>query len=100
MTNALRAIDYAEQRGLGVVIHNQSLGIGSAMQLHVAAARHHGLGHATELFGHVMLEDDLILQEIDYSGGRAALPSGPGWGVSLDEEALAKYATGPSVTIE
>lgn len=100
VTNALRAIDYAEQRGLGVVIHNQSLGIGSAMQLHVAAARHHGLGHATELFGHVMLEDDLILQEIDYSGGRAALPSGPGWGVSLDEEALAKYATGPSVTLE
>jgi muconate cycloisomerase len=100
VTHALRAMDYAEQRGLGVVIHNQSLGIGSAMQLHVAAARHHALGHATELFGHVMLEDDLILQEIDYSGGRAALPSGPGWGVSLDEEALAKYATGPSVAIE
>jgi len=100
VTNALRAIDYAEQRGLGVVIHNQSLGIGAAMQLHLAAARHHGLGHATELFGHVMLEDDLILQEIDYSGGRAVLPSGPGWGVSLDDEALVKYATGPSVGIE
>ena len=100
VTNALRAIGYAEQRGLGVVIHNQSLGIGSAMQLHVAAARHHGLGHATELFGHVMLENDLILQEIDYSGGRAALPCGPGWGISLDEEALAKYATGPSVSVE
>jgi muconate cycloisomerase len=99
VTNALRAIEYAEQRGLGVVLHNQPLGIASAMHLHLAAARHHALGHATELFGHVMLEDDLILEKIDYSGGRALLPAGPGWGVSLDERALSRYATGPAVTL-
>ena len=100
VTNALRAINYAEQRGMGAVIHNQTLGIASAMQIHVAAAKHHSLGHATELFGHVMLEDDLIAQPIDYSGGAASVPTGPGWGVELDEDALKKYATGPTAEIE
>jgi muconate cycloisomerase len=46
LTNALRAISYAEQRGLGVVLHNQPLGIASAMQVHLAAARYHALGQA------------------------------------------------------
>ena len=100
VTNALRAITYAEQRGLGVVLHNQPLGIASAMHLHVAAAKHHQLGHATELFGHVMMEDDLIVQRIDYDGGTGTLPEGPGWGVDLDEEALRKYATGSTVTLD
>jgi muconate cycloisomerase len=100
VTNALRAIAYAEQRGLGVALHNQPLGIASAMHIHLAAAKHHSLGHATELFGHVMLEDDLIEDPIDYGGGTAKLPQGPGWGVTLDEDALAKYATGPAVTLE
>jgi muconate cycloisomerase len=100
VTNALRAIGYAEQRGLGVVLHNQPLGIASAMHLHLAAARHHALGHAVELFGHVMFGDDLIAQPLDYAGGRAALPRGPGWGVELDEEALARYATGETVVRE
>jgi muconate cycloisomerase len=90
---------YAELRGLGVVLHDQPLGIGSAMTIHLAAARLPWLGHDTELFGHVMLEDDLILQEIDYQGGKARLPKGPGWGVDLDEAALEKYAVGETLKI-
>ena len=100
VTNALRAVTYAEQRGLGVALHNQPLGVASAMHIHLAAAKHDSLGHATELFGHVMLEDDLIEDPIDYGGGTATLPEGPGWGVTLDEDALAKYAAGPTVTLE
>jgi muconate cycloisomerase len=93
VTNAIRAIDYAEQRGMTAVIHNQTLGVASAMQIHLAAAKHHSLGHATELFGHIMLEDDLIVEPIDYGGGTASVPGGPGWGVDLDGDALKKYAT-------
>jgi len=100
VTNALRAITYAEQRGLGAVIHNQTLGVASAMQIHLAAAKHHSLGHDTELFGHIMFEDDLITEPIDYSDGTAGVPNGPGWGVELDEEALEKYATEPTVILE
>jgi muconate cycloisomerase len=70
------------------------------MQIHIAAARHNSLGHAIELFGHIMLEDDLIIEPIDYRGGAATVPPGAGWGVDLDEEALGKFATGPTVEIE
>ena len=100
VTNALRAIAYAEMRGLGAVIHDQPLGIISAMQIHLAAVKHHSLGHDTELFGYIMLEDDLITKDIDYSGGTAKVPKGPGWGVDLDEAALEKYATGPTVKVK
>jgi len=100
VTNALRAISYAEQRGLGVVIHNQSLGIASAMQIHLAAARHDALGHDTELFGQIMFEDDLIVDPLDYSRGLAKVPKGPGWGVELDEEALKRYSTAPTVKLQ
>jgi muconate cycloisomerase len=100
VTNALRAIDYAARRGLGVILHNQPLGIASAVQVHLAAARAPDLGHAIELFGHVMLEDDLIVEPLDYSGGRVRVPEGPGFGVVLDEAALARYATAPTRVVE
>ena len=100
VTNALKAIDYAKMNGLGVVLHNQPLGIASAVQAHIGAARFNSLGHSMELFGDVMMEDDLIKTALDYSGGTIKLPTGPGWGVELDEDALQKYATGSTLTIE
>lgn len=100
ITKALKAITFAEERGMGVVLHNQTLGIASAAQIHIAAAKHNSLGHATELFGHIMLEDDLILELIDYSDGTATVMTGAGWGVELDEEALDKYASGPTTVIK
>ncbi len=100
ISHALQAIDYATRRGLGVVMHNQPLGIASAAQVHLAAARWPVLGHAIELFGHVMLEDDLIVEPLDYSDGRVNVPDGPGLGVELDESAVAKYATAPTTVIE
>ena len=58
------------------------------------------LGHAMELFGHVMLEDDLIVEPLDYAGGRVRVPDGPGLGVTLDVDALDRYATQPPVVLE
>lgn len=98
-TNAIKAINYAEMKGLGVVLHNQPLGIASAWQVHLAAAKFHSLGHAMELFGDEMMEDDLIKNPLDYKGGTIKVPDGPGWGVELDEKALEKYATEPTISI-
>ncbi len=100
LTQALRAIDYAARRGLGTILHNQPLGIASAAQVHLGAARAGVLGHAMELFGHVMLEDDLIVEPLDYSGGHVRVPDGPGFGVTLDEDALDRFATGPPLRLE
>jgi muconate cycloisomerase len=99
ITKALQAIELAGDMGMGIVIHNQTLGIASAAQLHLAAARHSSLGHDIELFGQVMFEDDLIDVPIDYRDGTAVVPDGPGLGVELDEEALKRYAQGPTVVI-
>jgi muconate cycloisomerase len=99
LTQALRAIDHAARAGLGTVLHNQPLGIASAAQVHLGAARAGVLGHAMELFGHVMLEDDLVLEGLDYAGGRVRVPEGPGLGVELDLAALERYATGPAVVL-
>ena len=94
LTNALRAIDYAERRGLGVVIHNQPLGVGSAELAHLAAARWHSLGgHAIELFGHIMLSTDLLVERMSYDDGMVTVPTGPGWGVEVDEDLVADHAT-------
>ena len=99
ITQALLAIDYAALRGMGTVLHNQPLGIASAAQVHIGAARAGVLGHAMELFGHVMMEDDLIVDPLDYSGGSVRVPHAPGLGVSLDEAALDRYATGAAVVL-
>ncbi len=100
VTNMLRAIAFAEMEGMGTVLHNQPLGIASAMHIHIAAAKHYSLGHSIELFGQIMMENDLIKDPINYDNGMATVPDGPGWGVELDEAALEKYASGPMVVIE
>ena len=43
VTNALKALNYAKQRGLGVVVHNQPLGIASSMHIHFTAANYHSI---------------------------------------------------------
>lgn len=93
MTAALGAIDYAAARGIDVVLHNQPSGIGSAMMLHLHAARARDIRHATELQGHSMLEHSLIHGRIVYADGFAHVPDGPGWGVELDDAAVAAYQT-------
>ncbi|RPJ61485.1 MAG: hypothetical protein EHM12_05260 [Dehalococcoidia bacterium] len=100
VTNALEAISNATSHGLGVVIHNQTLGIADAMMIHLAAANHSSLGHDIELFGNIMYEDDLIIKPLNFNGGRVNVPAGPGWGVELDNNALERYATGPTVVIK
>jgi muconate cycloisomerase len=99
ITRALQAMDHAAAHGLGIVLHNQPLGIASAAQIHLGAARAGALGHAMELFGHVMLEDDLIVERLDYAGGVVRVPQGAGFGVTLDVDALDRYLTAPPVVV-
>lgn len=100
VTKALRAIDYAKMRGIGVVLHNQPLGISSAFQIHLHTAKFNSIDHATELFGQEMLVDDLIVNPIDYHNGFAHIPDGSGWGVKLDESALDRFSTAETSIIE
>jgi o-succinylbenzoate synthase len=83
---------FAAASGLGVVITTTiDAGIGTAMALHVAASllddgRAHGLATAS------LLRHDLLMVPLVVERGLIYLPSGPGLGVELDEDAVARYA--------
>jgi len=100
ITKAIEAIHYAKMRGLDVVLHNQPLGIASAMQIHLHAAFCHSIHHSSELFGQEMLEDDLLQRPLDYSNGKVKVPDGSGWGIKLDENALQRFTTGETILLE
>lgn len=46
----------------------------------------------TEMFGPLLLKDEILTAPLDYSDFTLKLPTGPGLGVELDEEKLAFYA--------
>jgi muconate cycloisomerase len=101
LTAALDLVDYAALRGLGTIIHNQPLGIGTAVLAHLAAARFDRLGHDVELAGDVMFDETLVVQPLARHGGRIEVPTGPGWGVEVDRDALDRWTTATaSITID
>ncbi len=85
---------YAAAAGLGVVITTTiDAGIGTAMAVHVAASllddgRAHGLATASLLY------HDLLAVPLAVERGLIYLPSGPGLGIELDDDAVARYAGG------
>ena len=91
VTGALRAIDYAAARGMGTIIHNQPLGIGTAVHAHIAAARFDRLGHSPEIAGDVMFDHHLTAERYVVESGCLVLPGGPGWGVTVDRNALSDH---------
>lgn len=84
-------------RGVGVACalgSNLELGIGTAALLHVAAAL---APQDTEripgdFIGTLYHDADLLQQPLDINFQRAIVPVGPGLGVTLDPEQLARYA--------
>jgi muconate cycloisomerase len=99
LTGALRAIDYASARGMGTIIHNQPLGIGTATHAHLAAARFDRLGHAVELAGDVMFDHHLVTERYAIDDGHLVLPGGPGWGIDVDRSALDDHLVAPPVEL-
>lgn len=99
LTGALRAIDYGAARGLRTIIHNQSLGLGTAAQLHLAAARFDRLGHAVELAGDVMFDEHLVVDRCVQADGHLLVPTGPGWGVTVDRDAIERHLVAEPIVV-
>lgn len=99
ITGALRMIDYAAARGMGTIIHNQPLGIGTAVHAHIAAARWDRLGHVPELAGDVMFEQHLTTSRYAVEDGHLVLPGGPGWGVEVDRDAVDDHLVAPPTSV-
>ena len=84
----------AEAAGLTCTVgSNLELGVASAAMAHLAAATP-GIGaeeFPCDILGPLAYEHDLLAESIEFRDGAVGVPSGPGLGVMLDEEMLARF---------
>ena len=71
-------------RGTGM-----DLGVRDASSVHAAAVA--GCRLPSDIVGHLLREDDLIVEPIRMEDGCLVVPDAPGLGVELDREALERY---------
>jgi glucarate dehydratase len=88
LTQALSVL--CETFGMGLSMHSNShLGISLAAMVHVAAATPH-LTYACDTHWPWKSEDVIVPGALDFHDGAITVPTGPGLGVELDEDALAR----------
>lgn len=84
---------FAAATGVGTYVGCMiETGIGTAAALQLAAALPR-LEFGCELFGPLLLVDDLAAGQVEYSAGRVHVPTGPGLGVQVDVDQVADSAT-------
>jgi len=87
-----KAAAVCETFQLGVAVHSSGeLGIQLATMLHLGAVLPN-LTHAADAHYHHLRDDVITGGKMRYVNGRIAVPDGPGLGVSLDKERVARYA--------
>jgi muconate cycloisomerase len=91
IANFVRMADIADAAGIPCWHGSEvDLGILEAAYTHAcAAARSCTL--RSDIFGELVREDDLIMEAIQISSGRARVPQKPGLGIELDRRAVEKY---------
>lgn len=93
--HAMQIIQIAAAAGVAVTVTSAlDSGIGVAGALHVAATLPQP-APACGLATLDLLEDDLIVEGLNIRDGRMAVPRTPGLGVTVDERAVSRFATGP-----
>jgi muconate cycloisomerase len=65
--------------------------IGTIASLHAFASLPQAFPFGTELFGPLLLKDDIVQQRPTYSNFSIVVPDKPGLGVDIDEDKLAHY---------
>lgn len=80
---------------LGLKAWTQSIGLGvvNALALHLCAAGP-SLTRPSDIVGFWAKEDDCVREKFSVEEGTVAAPGGPGLGVTLDMEAVERYAVG------
>lgn len=71
-------------RGTGM-----DLGVRDMSSVHAAAAA--GCVLPSDIIGHLLREDDLLVKPIGFAEGALIVPDTPGLGIELDRDALARY---------
>ena len=71
-------------RGTGM-----DLGVRDMSSVHAAAAA--GCALPSDIIGHLLREDDLLVKPIGFAEGALIVPDTSGLGIELDRDALARY---------
>jgi L-rhamnonate dehydratase len=96
ITEALRVVEMARDRGKLVVPHCWKSGIGIAATAHVAAVSPNCpfIEFLPATVSESSLRRELIVDELSLLDGKLELPQRPGLGVEVNESALAKFSVG------
>lgn len=87
-----RMLATAEAAGLPVVLgHGFGLDLSTTAEIMIAATSHNVVP-GLECVGPLKVIDTVATTRLDISHGNIALPSGPGLGIALDEQKLARYS--------
>lgn len=90
--NALRVAAIADAAGIGLYGGTMLEGaVGTVISAHVFST-FANLQWGTELFGPLLLTEDILAEPLDYSDFQLTVPSGPGLGLPLDEDRVAFFA--------
>lgn len=94
LTEARRVADMAADRGRMIVPHCWKTGIGIAASAHLGAATAHCpyIEFLPAPLSESRLRRELVLDELKMIDGQIPLPQQPGLGISLNMDALEKYA--------
>ncbi|TDX27661.1 muconate cycloisomerase [Modicisalibacter xianhensis] len=88
---ALELAHVAQAAGIGLYGGTMLEGtLGTAASLH-AWATLDTLAWGTEMFGPLLLKDDIVAEPLRYHEFGVELPKGPGLGITLDEDKLSHY---------
>jgi len=87
----VKAAGVCETFGLGVAVHSSGeLGVQLATMLHLGAVLPN-LGYSADAHYHHLTDDVIRGGPMRYEDGRIAVPTGPGLGVALDPDKVARY---------
>ena len=93
-SDSLRVSHLAEGLGIDAVIGNQiDAHLGTVCSLVFGASQEITARSAAELSNYLDLADDLLTAPLTITDGQMTVPDGPGLGVSLDKEKVARYRT-------
>lgn len=91
LTMVRRVADIAAAAGIschGGTTIESSIGTAASAQLYGALPE---VTEGCELFGPLLLADDLVADGLDYRDGQLHVPRGPGLGITLDEDKVRYY---------
>ncbi|NML11988.1 muconate cycloisomerase [Sphingobium sp. AR-3-1] len=81
----------AEAAGVGLYGGTMlEAGVGTAASAHLCASMP-SLAWGTELFGSLLVKEDILAEPLRYSDFQLEVPKGPGLGIALDEDRVAFY---------